>query len=172
MLQSVDQLVNQNQFPSKSTGSFWLQYGNSRFRLFPLTPPPHHPVPSNHVSHSTRHWCFSQARPPPLSLCVRSVSLTNLLWFLLLLFLRLRALPLSAQGTTECPCEESGTLSYSWVGPSHRVQFANQHVCASVLLGFLWEYCSSHNLWWCANVVLFCILWLRTLNNICFNVEC
>lgn len=72
------------------------------------------------------------------SLSERSVSPTNLLWLLLLpLFLCLRALLPCVQGKTECPCQESGTLSYSRAGSSHCVQYANQHFCASVLSGFL-----------------------------------
>lgn len=61
-----------------------------------------------------RHRCF--ASPPQagqassLPPSEQSVSVTNLLWLLSPLFC-LRAFPLSAQGKTECPCQEPGTLS-------------------------------------------------------------
>ena len=111
---------------------------------------------------------FSQARPwLSLFVSVRSVSLTNLLWLLSPLFLCLRALLLSAQGTTECPCQESGTLSYRQAGSSHFGQHVNQPSCASVLLAFLSKRCINGTiLYGSANTSVtfctFCVVYVLT----------
>lgn len=117
----------------------------------------------SHTPHGADALAILSGQASSFSPFVRSVSLTNLLWLLLPLFLCLRALLLSAQGKTECPCQESGTLSYSRAGSSHCVQYPNQHFCASVF----WH--SSENtvvIVLCANTntILLCLLLFYTLN--------
>lgn len=71
--------------------------------------PTHSPAePCPHTPQGTDALAILSGQASSFSISVQSVSLTNLLWLLLPLFFCLRALLLSAQGKTECPCQESG----------------------------------------------------------------
>lgn len=118
-------------------------------------PPTHSPLaePCPHVSHPTRHWCFGYSLRPGLlffSLCTVCLSLSLTCCGCCCLsssvYVPYCSLPRgrrNVRARSQVLCLTAGR------DKSHCVHYANQHFCASVLLAFLWKYCSGSNVWWC-----------------------